>query len=157
MMQRIVTAGKEAIWVMVTALVLAAGAYALRPGALQKNAADPETGSPDNLISIEAAADHFRQGTAVFADARPEKYFRAGHIQGALNLDPDLFDTWSETVFSQIAAESVIITYCGGERCTLSLDLAEKLTWLGYENVFHLKNGWSRWQESELPIATDLQ
>ena len=155
MLQRILIAGKEAVWVMVTALVLAAGAYALRPGLLQKSGTGADAGNLENLISLEAAADHFNQGTAVFADARSEKDFRAGHIQGALNLDPDLFDDWSIQVFSQIPAESVIITYCAGERCTLSIELAEKLTWLGYEKVFHLKNGWALWQEKGLPVAAD--
>ncbi len=153
MMQRMAVAAKEAIWVMLTALVLAGGAYALRPGVLHKGAGatGAEADIQDNMISIEAAAEHFRQGTAVFADARPEKHFLAGHIEGALNLDPDLFDAWSEAVFSQIPADAVIITYCDGARCTLSLDLSEKLTWLGYEKVFHLENGWGRWKESGLP------
>ncbi len=152
MMRRIVTAGKEAIWIMLTALVLAAGAYALRPGPAQKGA-DAAGGVTHNQISIEAAADYFRQGTAVFADARSDNFFRAGHIKGALNLDPDLFDTWSEAVFSQIPAETAIITYCDGERCALSLHLSEKLAWLGYEKVFQLQGGLRHWQERGLPTA----
>ena len=100
------------------------------------------------------AAEHFRQGTAVFADARPQNQFQAGHIQGALNLDPDQFDDWSVEVFSQIPAGATIITYCDGDRCTLSLELLEKLTWLGYEQVLHLKNGWTSWRERGLPVET---
>lgn len=156
MMQRFVIAGRQALWILLTASALAAASHALWPDRLQKGAGatDTEAGLGENLVTIEAASEHFRQGTAVFADARSDPYYQAGHIEGALNLDPDLFDIWSETVFSRISADSTIITYCDGERCTLSLELAEKLTWLGYENVFHLKNGWSRWSESGMPVGT---
>ncbi len=156
---RLLNAGREALWILLLALALAAGAHFMMPDRLQQGmqATGSGDGTRDNLLTIEAAAEHHRQGTAVFADARPDGAFRMGHIQGALNLDPDLFDTWAETVFSQIPAESMIITYCDGERCTLSLDLVEKLTWLGYEKVYHIKNGWHLWQEAGLPIGVGPQ
>ncbi len=147
--------GKEALWVLLTASVLAVGAYWLWPQRLSMGTGGDGSadGGPGTEISLEAAAGHYKRGTAVFADARPEGQFRAGHIEGAINLDPDLFDQWSETVFSRIPAEATIITYCDGERCTLSLQLSEKLNWLGYEKVVHLKNGWSLWKARGLPTA----
>jgi 3-mercaptopyruvate sulfurtransferase SseA len=35
----------------------------------------------------------------------------------------------------------------------LSQELAEKLTWLGFENVYYLKDGWGLWKERKLPIS----
>jgi 3-mercaptopyruvate sulfurtransferase SseA len=48
-----------------------------------------------------------------------------------------------------------VITYCDGERCTLSRDLAEALRVEGVENVRELRNGWTLWQEHGLPTATE--
>jgi len=67
-------------------------------------------------------------------------------------LAPDEFDAWSGDFFSRIPPDQVIITYCEGDRCALSLQLAEKLTWMGYEKVFYIKNGWGVWKENHLPV-----
>jgi 3-mercaptopyruvate sulfurtransferase SseA len=48
-----------------------------------------------------------------------------------------------------------IITYCDGERCPLSRELAEALRVEGVENVRELRNGWTLWQEQGLPTATE--
>jgi rhodanese-related sulfurtransferase len=157
-MSSILTILKEATWVTLTALVLAAGAYALRPSPMVPGSGGvPEegtelTGDIVPVIDLASAVDYFTKGAAVFADARSDAAYSAGHIEGALNLDPHQFDVWSEQVFSQIEADAVIITYCDGERCTLGFELAEKLAWLGYENVRYLKDGWSRWTDAQLPV-----
>jgi rhodanese-related sulfurtransferase len=143
---------REAVWIIVLSLALACGAYFLRPGAM------PREGEPADLLAraivFEEAIDHFQNGTAIFADARPLEAFEAGHIKGALHLNPDEFDQWSVQVFSYASAESTLITYCEDSRCLLSLELAEKLTWLGFENVYYLKDGLGGWKERGLPTGS---
>ena len=147
---------REAAWLIVLSLALACGAYFLRPGSMPGQMPD-ETEESDGLlaraVTIEAAVDHFRSGTAIFADARPLEAFEAGHIDGALHLDPMEFDQWSDEMVSYAAAEATIITYCEGTGCSLDRDLAEKLMWLGFENVFYLEDGWGLWREHHLPMA----
>lgn len=143
---------REAAWLIVLSLALACGAYFLRPGAMP----DEGVESDDSLvkaIALEAAVDHFQNGTAIFADARPLEAFEAGHIKGALHLDPSDFDQWSDRVFAHASAESTFITYCDGSQCPLSQELAEKLMWLGFENVCYLKDGWAVWKEHGLPMG----
>jgi 3-mercaptopyruvate sulfurtransferase SseA len=35
----------------------------------------------------------------------------------------------------------------------LSQELAEKLMWLGFQNVSYLKDGWGLWKEHKLPMS----
>ena len=87
-------------------------------------------------------------------DARSEADYRAGHIKGAVNI-PDLdFENHIGSFLEKTAADTVLITYCEGDACTLSISLAEKLSLSGFESVFHLKNGWGQWKERGLPIAS---
>ena len=50
-------------------------------------------------IEIAAAIDHFNEQNALFADARPEADFAAGHIAGAVNLPPQSMGLWFEEIF----------------------------------------------------------
>ena len=149
---------KESVWILLTTVVLAAGAYMLRPDLISPDAgggSEAGTAFPAGqfqAVDLETAVDHFNSGSAIFADARPAMAYQAGHIEGALHLDPYQFDAWADQVFSQIDPDTLIITYCDGERCTLAPALAEKLTWLGYNQVVYLKNGWSSWAAAQLPV-----
>ncbi len=149
----------EAAGVILVALFLAGAAYVLRPELRPMAAGNPpvESGSGKRLesakplITLEDARSHFQAGKALFADARPLKAYQQGHIKGAMHLDPNEFDTWSESFFSQFPADTMIIAYCDGPQCPLSAELAEKLTWLGYEKISVLKNGWHLWTAAQLP------
>jgi rhodanese-related sulfurtransferase len=150
---------REAAWVMLLALILAGVALIFRPNVRPllsaTGQAAPETVSSGQevvpAVTLDQARAYFEAGTALFADARPAEAYQAGHIQGAMNLDPNEFETWSENFFSQFPADTLIIAYCDGERCPLSTELAEKLISLGYEKVLVLKNGWGQWNAAHLP------
>ncbi|MEJ2155010.1 MAG: rhodanese-like domain-containing protein, partial [Desulfobacteraceae bacterium] len=90
---------REAALVIIVALVLAGAGYMFRP-AVMPTASDGtfangggEEESVIGVMPLESARRHFEQGTALFADARPERVYRFGHIPGAINLDPSEFDT----------------------------------------------------------------
>jgi rhodanese-related sulfurtransferase len=154
---------REAAWVMIVAVVLAGVGYWVRPAvrsALPDGASadgGSEESSPVSVIGLEEARRDFEKGTALFADARSQSAYRAGHIPGAINLDPEGFDDWSGDFFAKVSPDQRIITYCEGERCSLSLELAEKLTWMGYEKVFLLKNGWGKWKAHQLPVERNAR
>jgi rhodanese-related sulfurtransferase len=103
------------------------------------------------LIPFEEARDAFLSGSAVFIDARPADEYRKGHIQGARNLYVGVFDEKAGEVLLDLPEDTLIVTYCDGERCALSVDLALKLKEIGYENVRVLVNGWSVWKSHQLP------
>lgn len=149
---------KEIAAIILIALVLSGVGHALRPmfgspeGTHTTGGDAMENNQGFATITLEDARLHFEKGTALFADARPLRAYSSGHIKGAINLDPNEFDAWSGDFFSRIAPDQVIVTYCEGAQCSLSSELAEKLTWMGYENVFYLKDGWGLWKKNQLPV-----
>lgn len=102
-------------------------------------------------ISLEEAERVFASGTAVFLDARPEGLYREGRIRGARNLPWQSFEAHLDKVIAEIPPDTLIVTYCDGEECALSEDLARELLFMGYERVRVLINGWTRWTEAGLP------
>jgi rhodanese-related sulfurtransferase len=104
-------------------------------------------------ISLEEAQQAFYSKNGVFLDARPANEYWAGHIQGARNIPIEDFDRHFDKATADLALDSLIITYCDGEQCTLSIKLAKNLKEMGYENVRILVNGWTLWKEQNLPVA----
>jgi rhodanese-related sulfurtransferase len=103
------------------------------------------------VISLEEAERVFASGTAVFLDARSEGLYREGRIRGARNLPWQSFEAHLDKVMAEIPPDAVIVTYCDGEECSLSEDLARELVFMGYKKVRVLVNGWTRWTEAGLP------
>ena len=102
-------------------------------------------------ISIEEAKRLCLDREAVFLDARsPEDYAR-GHIRCAQNMPWQSFDQYFERLMA-IPEHAWIVTYCDGEACSLSEDLAKELVSMGYEKAKVLLNGWTRWVEAGLPV-----
>lgn len=104
------------------------------------------------VISLEEARGLCSDKKALFLDARsPEDYAR-GHIQCALNVPWQAFDEHVDHLLDKITDNAWIVTYCDGEHCSLSEDLAKELVSMGFKNVRVLVNGWTRWVEAGLPI-----
>lgn len=104
-------------------------------------------------ISLQDASRLFTSGQAVFLDARAAEDFAEGHIEGALSLPIFSFTQDFDALKSQMEGRTVI-TYCDGEACELSRDLADQLKARGLKDVLVLKNGWTLWKDSGLPTAT---
>ena len=113
------------------------------------------TPSGENLeISLAEATNLFKKGEAVFIDARSRAEYDTGHIKGAKSLPYKEADSRFIEVMERVSEESAVITYCDGETCELSMDLAVFLGNAGYKNVRVLSNGWSVWKQSGLPVET---
>jgi len=54
----------------------------------------------------------------------------------------------------ELDLETRIVTYCDGETCELSHDLALFLRDAGFLNTRVLVNGWKLWQQSGLPVTS---
>lgn len=94
----------------------------------------------------------FMEKRAVFVDARSRKDYENGHIAGARSLPwPDVEQRVIDAT-DNISSDTTIITYCNGETCKLSHDLAMFLKDMDFSNVRVLINGWTVWQENHLPV-----
>lgn len=103
-------------------------------------------------ISLEEAKALCLDKDAVFLDARSPEDYAQGHIRCAQNIPWQSFDEYIDRVLETIPDNAWIVTYCDGEHCSLSEDLAKELLSMGYENVKILLNGWTRWLEAGLPV-----
>lgn len=106
----------------------------------------------DGEITLKDAAMLFVTKRAVFLDARSQYEFTQGHIQGSLSLPPSEFPVLIKSVKPRLEGKEAIITYCDGERCPLSHELAAQLRAAGFKNVWVLKNGWTLWNNEKLPV-----
>jgi rhodanese-related sulfurtransferase len=105
-------------------------------------------------ISLEEAEKLFFTHAAVFVDARPVEDYARGHIQGARSLPWQRVDIDFISVTSDLALDTPIVTYCDGETCELSHDLALFLRDAGFLNAQVLVNGWTLWQQAGLPTES---
>jgi rhodanese-related sulfurtransferase len=103
-------------------------------------------------ISLEEARRLYADGAAVFLDARPANQYAQGHIRGALGLPWQEVDRYFMEVAERLDPGQTVITYCDGETCDLSHELALFLKDMGFADVHVLVNGWSMWREAGLPV-----
>ncbi|MEA1967468.1 MAG: rhodanese-like domain-containing protein [Thermodesulfobacteriota bacterium] len=111
------------------------------------------TESGDRLLILpEKAEELFVKKKVVFLDARSGEDYDRGHIKGALSLPWSNVEEAFMTVVQKIPLGMTIITYCDGETCELSHDLALFLINSGFNNVKVFINGWTVWQNKNLPV-----
>lgn len=103
-------------------------------------------------ISLVEAKDLFFKQAAIMMDARPTDDYEKGHIRSARSLPWVEVDQRFMEITKDISVDTPIITYCDGETCELSHHLANFLLDMGYTNVRILVNGWTKWQNADLPI-----
>jgi rhodanese-related sulfurtransferase len=106
-------------------------------------------------ISLIEAKNLFSKQTAIMIDARPKGDYEKGHIRGARSLPWHEVDQRFMAVTKDISVDTPIITYCDGETCELSHNLTNFLLDLGFTNVRILVNGWTKWQNADLPIEKE--
>lgn len=149
---------RQAVFILLISAALAAAVNLIRPDGIPfvdtwSMADKLVTEDGDTLaIALEDAAALFADNAVVFLDARTPAEYDQGHIQGAVNLPWHEVDTYFETVILTLDPEAMFITYCDGEACPLSHDLALFLKDLGFPRVKVLVNGWSLWKEHRLPV-----
>jgi 3-mercaptopyruvate sulfurtransferase SseA len=115
--------------------------------------ADQATGNPSRVeakddglrISVEEAQSLFFAQAALFLDTRSRELYELGHIQGARSLP------WE--VLKDVSPDMFIVTYCDGYSCHSSELVALELLEKGCMNVHVLDDGWTLWQQHQLPTA----
>lgn len=112
---------------------------------------DKNTDSPP--ISLADAMSLYNSPNTIFLDARTKEDYVKGHIKGALNLYMEEYDTWAPQVLPKVSKDAVVVTYCGGDECELSLFLARNMTADGYKNLKILFGGWEEWVQAGLPTS----
>lgn len=149
----------EAGSIFILALIIAFATNAIRndglalKGEWSKEAVEKRHLGEDLVsVSIEDAYRMFQKGDAFFIDARSSSEFERGHIKGAWNIPAWEANARIQEIEGLMPQDANIITYCDGEDCSLSRDLARFLKGMGYKNVRVLINGWSLWRKAGYPV-----
>ncbi len=96
---------------------------------------------------------HFRTlDSTLVIDTRSRDVYRKGHIPGAVNIPYDEGGAYLSR-FEQMTAICRVITYCDGDECMSSIELAEELVFL-FPEVYFFFGGWSVWKDGDNPVET---
>ncbi|MCF8054035.1 MAG: rhodanese-like domain-containing protein [Deltaproteobacteria bacterium] len=108
----------------------------------------------DMEISIAEAEKMYREGRAIFIDARDSwSYAAMGHLPQAINIQPhDNLEPHLEELKKGAGEGKRVIAYCDGEGCRLGTEVAQALSSSGVPNVCVLHNGWTLWEKAGLPL-----
>jgi rhodanese-related sulfurtransferase len=107
-------------------------------------AAAPAVREVPEIDTAQALALH-AAGQARFVDARFAEDFAQGHIPGALNVAPGLFEDEIRTLLGDPDPARPLVLYCSSPTCPMGQELALFLTYMGYEALSVYPGGMAEW------------
>jgi len=145
---------REAVLISVTGILLGFGYTAVTDKGLfadESPSAIVEVNPPE-YFGYEETYEAFQTRNGIIIDSRSEYDYQLGHIRGSVNLPLKEFDA-RKTVLGSWPKDTLLITYCDGQECNSSMDLATELAAEGFVNVKFFFGGWSEWQQHQSPEA----
>lgn len=103
-------------------------------------------------ITREQVAAKIDRGEATVVEALPGSYYEDAHLPGAINVPHDAVDELAAALLPDKRAE--IVVYCSDGACQNSTLAAERLTQLGYVNVYDYEGGKQDWIDAGLPTES---
>ncbi len=108
---------------------------------------------PANITTELAKGLYDRK--ALFIDARTKLAFDTVHIKGSVNIPFAEFHAKSieerTEAMRRFNKEGIIVVYCIGGKCEVSIDLAYEIAKLGYNSVNIYSGGITEWKEKGYP------
>lgn len=95
---------------------------------------------------IRAATARMWGDQVLWVDARPRARYDSGHIEGAVLLNEDEWDTLVPGFLDVWEPEKAVVVYCDGGGCEASHEVASRLRRdFSIETVYVLKGGYPAW------------
>lgn len=91
-------------------------------------------------------------GQARFVDSRFAEDFALGHIPGALNVAPGLFEDQIAALLEAPDPARPLVLYCSSPSCPMSHELALFLESMGYEALSVYPGGMAEWTAAGGPV-----
>ena len=106
----------------------------------------------DGAIHVKAAeaAKLVAEKKVVVLDVRTADEFKDGHIEGAQNIDFLKAADFKEQVAKLDKSKPYLVHCQAGGRSGKSLKIFQEL---GFENVYHLDEGFGGWEDAKLPVT----
>jgi len=110
------------------------------------------TGDVDAPVTLEEMRSLVSSPNVVLIDARPEIFWRIGHIPGALSLPREAFESRAAEIKARLDVnpEALIVVYCSSPHCEDAKMVVGGLRGMGYANVRHFPGGWTEWESSRM-------
>lgn len=109
---------------------------------------------PENIS--ENIAKIFFDKNALFIDARTKLEYDSLHIKGAINIPYNEFHNKPvperAEVLRKYNKNGIIVVYCNGGKCEVSIDLAYDIARLGFNSVNIYRGGILEWKNSGYPV-----
>jgi len=127
--------------------------------AASESQTEPALALPQGVqrIGLEGIRAAFESGDALLIDARPAEDYAEAHIPGAVSLPAFDFDSRFPELIDSLEAAPRIIVYCSGVACSDSIEVAERLTGFGFEEVSVFEQGFSGWDGAGLPTTVGAE
>ena len=104
-------------------------------------------------VDISTAMEKYGEGEALFVDARPNLFFKRGHIKDAVNIPLNIFDIVYAMNLKNIDKTKEIIVYGRTVSRLYDKRVADKLMLRGHKNVMLLEGGLSGWKREGFPVV----
>lgn len=108
-------------------------------------AAAVRAGGDAPSISHDELKAAIASGHVVLLDVNGTESYKDGHIPGAID-----FEAQAAHIASVLPADknTLVVAYCGNEKCTAYKKGAETASKLGYKNVKHYSGGIAGWKKA---------
>lgn len=109
----------------------------------------PVTRAAIRQVTPAEAFRLFEDRGALFIDARETERYEAGHVPGAVNLEPDT----PVAILRTLPLGQLAVIYCDGPECGASARLADRLAAVtDPARLLILAGGWPAWDQSGYPL-----
>lgn len=100
-------------------------------------------------VSREELLRRAKDGLVTVLDVRPADEYAAGHLPGAVNIQPSELGKR----LKDIPKDHEVIAYCRGAYCVLSFEAVAELRKKGF-NARRLEEGYPEWKAAGLPVIS---
>jgi rhodanese-related sulfurtransferase len=106
----------------------------------------PQQGLPESL-SLEEFSRYVESKRGLILDARPQLFYRVGHVPGALSLPREDFERGYAALRGKLEScpSLPIVIYCSDSSCEDSKLVRNSLRSLGCSNLGLFEPGWATW------------
>lgn len=93
---------------------------------------------------------------ALFIDARTPEEYAQGRVKGAVNIPYEVFHRKTKEEQAEMMKgynkNGIIVCYCKGGDCEISIDLAYDIARLGFNSINIYLGGYGEWENSGYPV-----
>lgn len=113
--------------------------------------------TPVESVPVDLSLKEFQAFAAarrgLVLDARPEIFYRLGHVPYALTLPRETFDKAYTLLRGRLETDLAVplVVYCSSATCEDSELVQKALQKIGFTHVALFRGGWGEWTEAHLP------